>query len=156
MASVSAVDIPGVISMVFHVVINTFQRVLYSYCWSMGGMVLFRVFRWFLTWLKGVLWRIGGLSLWGSAVTGMCYLWVGTVIIARFICVVYAFHIYGLCSPGALYVPFKAYLGRFQAIYGWYGDRVRRFTARKAGEKDTADRGKGIKYGVFLQWEKCW
>lgn len=35
-----------------------------------------------------------------------------------FYMVVYAFHIYGLCSPGALYVPFKAYLGRFQAIYG--------------------------------------
>lgn len=95
------------------------------------------------------MWRIGGLSLWGSAVIGMCYLWVGNVLVVLFIYVALAFHICGLCSPGALYVPFKAYLGRFQAIYGLYGDEVRRFTVGKAGEKDTADRGKGIKYGVF-------
>ena len=51
----------------------------------------------------------------------MCYLWVGAVIIARFIYVMHAFHICGLCFPGALYVPLKAYFGRFQAIYGLYG-----------------------------------
>ena len=89
------------------------------------------------------------MSLWGSAVIGMCYLWVGNVLVVLFIYVALAFHICGLCFPGALYVLLKAYLGRFQAIYGLYGDEVRRFTVGKAGEKDTADRGKGIKYGVF-------
>lgn len=59
-----------------------------------------------------------GIIVVGAAVTGMCYVWVGTVLVARFICVIYAFHICGLCFPGALYVPLKAYLGRFQAIYG--------------------------------------
>lgn len=67
MAAVSAVDIPGVISMVFHVVINTFPRVLYSYCLSMGGKVSFRVFRRFLTWLKGCF-----VENFGIVVVGFC------------------------------------------------------------------------------------
>ena len=111
MAAVSAVDIPGVISMFFHVVINTFQRVLYSYCLSMGGKVSFRVFRRFLTWLKGCF-----VENFGIIVMGFCghrnVLFMGRD------CDYCAFYMCCICFPGALYVPFKAYLGRFQAIYG--------------------------------------
>lgn len=104
MASVQAVDIPGVISMVFHVVINTFQRVLYSYCLSMGGKVSFRVFRRFLTWLKGCF-----VENFGIVVVGFCghrnVLFMGWECACRafymlrllFIYVDYAFRVHYMC-----------------------------------------------------------
>lgn len=70
----------------------------------MGGKVSFRIFRRFLIWLKGCFVENRGLSLWGYVVIGMCYLWAGTVIIARFIYVmhafifaVYAFRVHYMC-----------------------------------------------------------